>query len=260
MDLPQNTFKRALREGRQQIGLWCSLSHHYSVEVVAGSGFDWLLLDTEHSPNDLESLLPQLQAAAAYPVTPIVRVPWNDKVTIKRVLDIGAQSLLVPYVQNVDEARAAVAATRYPPEGVRGVAGTTRASRFGRVKNYARRAHEELCLLLQVETREALAHIEAIAALDGVDGIFIGPADLHASMGYTGESANPQMQPVIEDAIRRIRKAGKAPGILTPDETLARRYIEAGTLFTAVGADIGILARGADALAAKFKQPQRGPQ
>jgi 4-hydroxy-2-oxoheptanedioate aldolase len=254
MDLPINTFKRALLEGRQQIGLWCSLSSHYSVEVVAGSGFDWLLLDTEHSPNDLESLLTQLQAAAAYPATPVVRIPWNDKVTIKRVLDIGAQTLLIPYVQNVDEARDAVAATRYPPAGIRGVGGTTRATRFGRIKNYARRAHEELCVLLQVETEEALAHIEAIAALDGVDGIFIGPGDLHASMGYVGETGNPKMQPVIEDAIRRIRKTGKAPGILIADENLARRYIEVGTLFTAVGADVGILARASEQLAAKFKR------
>jgi 4-hydroxy-2-oxoheptanedioate aldolase len=253
MDLPRNAFKHALAEGRQQIGLWCSLSHHYSLEVVAGSGFDWLLIDTEHSPNDLESLVPQLQAVAPYPSTPVVRVPWNDLVNIKRVLDIGAQSLLLPYVQNVEEARAAVAATRYPPHGVRGVAGTTRATRFGRVKDYARRAAEELCLLVQVETREALEHIEAIAALDGIDGIFIGPADLHASMGYTGETANPAVVPQIEDALRRIRRAGKAPGILTGDEALARRYIEAGSLFTAVGVETAILARETANLAARFR-------
>jgi 4-hydroxy-2-oxoheptanedioate aldolase len=252
MEIPRNDFKHALREGRHQLGLWCSLSSHYAVEVVAGAGFDWLLLDMEHSPNDLESLLSQLQAAAAYPSTPVVRVPWNDMVTIKRVLDVGAQSLLIPYVQNVDEARAAVAATRYPPAGVRGVAGTTRATRFGRIKDYAQRAQEEICLLLQLETGEALAHIEAIAALDGVDGIFIGPADLHASLGYPGETANPAVQPIIEDAIRRIRRAGKAPGILTANEKLASAYMAEGTLFTAVGADVGILARGAEQLAARF--------
>lgn len=254
MDLPVNLFKRALAEGRSQIGLWCSLAHHYSVEAVAGAGFDWLLLDCEHSPNDLESLLQQMQAAAAYPAEPVVRIPWNDTVTIKRVLDAGARSLLIPYVQNPDEARAAVAAMRYPPEGVRGVSLTTRATRFGRVSNYAKRAHEELCLLLQLETREALDHIEAIAAIDGVDGIFIGPGDLHASMGYAGETGNPAVVPLIEEALRRIRKAGKAPGILTGDEKLARRYIDAGSLFTAVGADVVILARGADQLAAKFRQ------
>ena len=253
MDLPQNGFKRALKAGKAQIGLWSSLSSNYTVEAIAGAGFDWILLDCEHSPNDLESLLTQLQAAAPYPSHPVVRVPWNDMVNIKRVLDIGAQSLLIPYVQNVDEARQAVAHTRYPPAGVRGVAGTTRASRFGRIKDYAKRAHEETCVLVQVETEPALRHIEAICALDGVDGVFIGPADLHASMGYTGETANPKVKPVIDEAIRRIRKAGKAPGILTPNEADARHWLECGALFVAVGSDAGILARGADALAAKFK-------
>ena len=252
MDLPVNAFKRALAAQKSQIGLWCSLSSNYSVEVVAGAGFDWLLLDCEHSPNDLESLLTQLQAVAPYPTTPVVRVPWNDTVTIKRVLDIGAQSLLIPYVQNADEARSAVAAVRYPPGGVRGVAGSTRATRFGRIKDYAKRAQDELCLLVQVETESALRHVEAIGAIDGIDGIFIGPADLHASMGYPGEVANPKVFPLIEDTLRRIRAAGKAPGILVGDEALARRCIDAGSLFTAVGADTAILARGADALARKF--------
>jgi len=253
MEVPQNAFKRALRAGKPQIGLWSSLSSNYSVEVIAGAGFDWILLDCEHSPNDLESLLSQLQAAASYPATSIVRVPWNDMVTIKRVLDVGAQSLLVPYVSSAEEANAAVSYTRYPPKGVRGVAGTTRATRFGRVKDYAKRAHEEICLLVQVETQAALDNIEAICALDGLDGVFIGPADLHASMGYPGEIANPKVKPLIDDAIRRIRKAGKAPGILTPNEADAKHWLECGALFVAVGADVGILARGAEALAAKFK-------
>jgi 4-hydroxy-2-oxoheptanedioate aldolase len=252
MQLPANAFKRALVAQQSQIGLWCSLSSHYSLEVVAGAGFDWLLLDCEHSPNDLESLLTQLQAVAAYPTTPVVRVPWNDMVTIKRVLDVGAQSLLIPYVQTPDEARAAVAAVRYPPGGVRGVAGTTRATRFGRVKDYAQRAQEEICLLVQLETEPSLRHVEEIAAIDGIDGIFIGPADLHASMGYTGEVANPKVFPLIEDTLRRIRAAGKAPGILVGDEALARRCLDAGSLFTAVGVDTALLARAADALARKF--------
>jgi 4-hydroxy-2-oxoheptanedioate aldolase len=253
MELPQNTFKRALKAGKAQIGLWSSLSSNYTVEVIAGAGFDWILLDMEHSPNDLESALTQLQAAAPYPSHPVVRVPWNDMVTIKRLLDIGAQSLLVPYVSTATEARQAVSYTRYPPAGVRGVAGTTRATRFGRVKDYARRAQEEICLLVQVETQQALDSIEAICAIDGVDGVFIGPADLHASLGYPGEIANPKVKPLIDDAIRRIRKAGKAPGILTPSEADARHWLECGALFVAVGADVGILARGAEALAAKFK-------
>jgi 4-hydroxy-2-oxoheptanedioate aldolase len=253
MDLPPNRFKHSLRAGRPQIGLWSSLSSNYTVEVIAGAGFDWILLDSEHSPNDLESLLTQLQAAAPYPAHAVVRVPWNDMVTIKRVLDIGAQSLLVPYVSTRGEAESAVSYTRYPPAGQRGVAGTTRATRFGRVKDYAQRAHEEICLLVQVETQAALDSIEAICAVDGVDGVFIGPADLHASLGHPGEIANPRIKPLIDDAIRRIRKAGKAPGILTPNEADARHWLECGALFVAVGADVGILARGAEALAAKFK-------
>lgn len=255
MDLPRNAFKHALAASTPQIGLWSSLSSNYSVEVIAGAGFDWILLDTEHSPNDLENLLTQLQAAAPYPTQPVVRVPWNDMVTIKRVLDVGAQSLLIPYVSTAEEARAAVAHTRYPPAGVRGVAGTTRATRFGRVADYARRAHEELCVLVQVETQAALDNIEAICAVPGVDGVFIGPADLHASLGHAGEIANPKVKPLIDDAIGRIRKSGKAPGILTPSEPDARHWLECGALFVAVGADVGILARGAEALAAKFRKP-----
>jgi 4-hydroxy-2-oxoheptanedioate aldolase len=251
--LPTNHFKKALLEGKQQIGLWCSLSHHYAVEVVAGSGFDWLLLDTEHSPNDLESVLPQLQAASNYSVEPVVRVAWNDMVAIKRLLDIGVRTLLIPMVQNAEEARAAVSYTRYPPEGVRGVAGTTRASIFGRVKDYAKIAHTEICVLVQVETGTAVAEIEAIAQIPGVDGIFIGPADLHASMGFVGETRRPEMMDLMVEATKRIRAAGKAPGFLTPNEDDARRILAAGGQFVAVGADIGLLARSSEALAAKFK-------
>ena len=253
MDLPVNAFKRALAAKRAQIGLWCSLSSNYAVEAVAGAGFDWLLLDMEHSPNDLTDVLSQLQAAAPYPTSTVVRLPWNDFVATKRMLDIGAQSVLFPYVQNAEEARQAVASTRYPPAGIRGVAGATRATRFGRIKDYAKHAHEEICVLVQVETKEALEHLESIADVEGVDGVFIGPADLHASLGYPGDVANPAVLPIIDDAIKRIRARGKAPGILYADEKLARRYLELGALFVAVGADVGLLARGADALAAKFK-------
>lgn len=254
MELPKNVFKRALKGGQAQIGLWSSLSSSYSVEVIAGAGFDWLLLDMEHSPNDLESLLGQLQAAAAYPAHPVVRVPWNDMVAMKRVLDVGAQSLLVPYVSTPEEARSAVSFTRYPPAGARGVAGTTRATRFGRVRDYARRAHEELCVLVQVETQAGLDNLDAICAVEGVDGVFIGPADLHASLGHPGEIAHPHVKPLIDEAIRRIRHCGKAPGILTPNEPDARHWLACGALFVAVGADVGLLARGADALASRFKR------
>ena len=173
MDLPINRFKQAITEGRSQIGLWCSLPGSYAAEAVAGAGYDWLLFDTEHSPGDPLTVLAQLQAVAPYPVSAVVRPASNDTVLIKRILDLGAQTLLIPYVQNAAEARAAVSAMRYPPQGVRGVSGLTRATRFGRVPDYARRAHEELCLLVQVETQEAVDAIEQIAAVDGVDGIFV---------------------------------------------------------------------------------------
>jgi len=253
MKLPENAFKRAILSGRQQIGLWCMLPGGFVTEALAGADFDWLLLDTEHSPADVLTVLPQLQAAAAYDVSPVVRPAANDPVLIKRLLDCGAQSLLIPYVQSAAEAAAAVAAMRYPPAGIRGVAGLTRASRFGRVEGYAKRAEEELCLLVQVETRQSLDAIEAIAAVDGVDGIFIGPGDLSASLGHPGELFHPEVIAAIEDAIKRVRGAGKAAGILTYDITFARRCMELGTLFTAVGADLAILVRGVERLAGEFK-------
>ena len=253
MDLPKNPFKHAIRAGRQQIGLWVSLANSYSAELVAGSGFDWLVLDGEHSPNDPTTIIEQLQAVAPYPVSAIVRPAWNDKVLIKRYLDVGAQSLLIPYVQNAAEAAAAVAAIRYPTRGVRGVAGTTRASRFGRVPDYAKRAEEELCLLVQIETREGLDNLDAIARVDGVDGIFIGPADLAAGLGHLGDQQHAEVQAAIQDAIKRIRGHGKPAGILATDEASTRRYMQWGTTFTAVGLDAMVLAREADALARKFK-------
>ncbi|MFG1293151.1 4-hydroxy-2-oxoheptanedioate aldolase [Xanthobacter versatilis] len=252
MDLPINPFKRALTEGRQQIGLWCSLPDPYSAEIAAGSGFDWLLFDTEHSPSDPVRTLGQLQAVAPYPVVSVVRPASNDAVLIKRFLDIGAQTLLVPYVQNADEAAAAVRAMRYAPDGIRGVSGLTRATRFGRISGYARKAAAELCLLVQVETREALDEIEHIAAVDGVDGIFVGPADLAASLGYPGEPGHVEVVAAVEAAITRICKAGKPAGILTTDPAFAARCITLGTTFTAVGVDVGVLARGTEKLAAQF--------
>src|SRR6478609_4653277 len=253
MDLPVNTFKRAIKSGHLQIGLWSSLANNVSVEVIAGAGFDWLLLDTEHAANDVPMVLSQLQAANGGSAHPIVRPPWNDAVMIKRLLDVGVQTFLVPYVQTAEEARQAVAATRYPPRGVRGFATATRASRFGRIKDYHRRCEEEICVLVQVETRTAVNNLEAITAVDGVDGVFIGPGDLSADLGHAGNPGHPDVQAIIEDTIKRIKAAGSVPGILTSDELLARRYIQLGCLFTAVGADIGILARGAEELATKFK-------
>jgi 4-hydroxy-2-oxoheptanedioate aldolase len=255
MQLPQNAFKRAILAGRQQIGLWCSLPGPYAAEAMAGAAFDWMLLDTEHSPGDPLTVLGQLQAVAPYPVSPIVRPACNDAVLIKRILDFGAQTLLIPYVQSAAEAQAAVAAMRYPPLGVRGVSGVTRATGFGRIAGYARRAEEELCLLVQIETREALDRLEEIAGVDGVDGVFIGPADLAASLGHVGEAGHPEVVAAIEDAIRRIRACGKPAGILTPDNAFAQRCIELGTVFTAVGVDASMLARATEALAQRFKAP-----
>lgn len=248
-----NHFKRAIKSGKLQVGLWSGLSSNITVEVLANAGFDWLLLDTEHSPNELPMVHAQLQAIAQGPTHPIVRPPWNDTVVIKRYLDVGAQTLLIPFVQDAEEARRAVAATRYPPLGVRGYSAAARASDYGRVKDYAVTCEDELCVLLQVETPLALSNIEEIAAVEGVDGVFIGPGDLAASMGHLGNLKHPDVVAAIEDAIRRIVATGRAAGVLMGDEALARRYIEAGATYTAVGSDIGLLARGAEALAARFK-------
>ena len=225
----------------------------YIAELLAGCGYDWIVFDTEHSPVDLASVLSQLQAAAPYPVSAVVRPASNDTVLIKRVLDLGAQTLIVPYVQSAEEAKAAVAAMRYPPRGVRGVAGLTRASRFGRIPGYAARADEELCLIVQTETAEALAEIESIAVVDGVDGIFVGPSDLSASLGYPGQPSHPDVVRTIEDAIARIGKAGKPAGILTPDTKFAQHCIDLGAIFVAVAVDTGVLARGAETLRRQFK-------
>lgn len=257
MQLPKNNFKAALLAQRQQLGLWCTLSDAYAAEVVAGSGFDWLLLDTEHSPADLRTVLSQLQAVSGYDVSAVVRPVNNDANLIKRLLDIGAQSLLIPYVQSAEDAKQAVSAMRYAPEGIRGVSAVTRATRFGRVKGYARRAAEELCLLVQIETPAGLDALEQIAAVDGVDGIFIGPGDLAACLGYVGEPGHPAVKAAIEDAARRVRACGKPLGILTSDIAYAKHMITLGATFTAVGIDAAILARATEDLAAAFQVTPR---
>jgi 4-hydroxy-2-oxoheptanedioate aldolase len=253
VDLPVNRLKRALQSGQPQIGLWSSLSSHVTVEVIAGAGFDWLLLDTEHSPNELPMVHSQLQAMSDGTAAPVVRPAWNDAVIVKRLLDVGVQSFLVPFVQTAQEAAAAVAATRYPPDGIRGIATTTRASRYGRVKNYVTRANEEICVVVQIETRVALENLEAIAAVNGVDGLFIGPSDLAAAMGHPGNSAHPEVRGAIDDAITRIRACGRFAGILAPLEDDARHWLSRGCLFVAVGSDVGLLARHSEALAGRFR-------
>ena len=253
MDLPRNRFKAALAEGRQQIGIWNSIGGTLVPEVLAGHGFDWIVIDTEHAPVEATQVLPSLQALAAYPEVSAVVRPWeNDTALIKRILDMGAQTLVVPYVQTPDEARAAVDAMRYPPRGMRGVAGATRASRFGMVPDYAARAEEELCLIVQVETASAMAQLEAIAGVDGVHGVFIGPADLAASMGYPGQPGHPEVKAAIEGAIARLKEIGVPSGLLTLDRDFARRCIELGASFAAVGLDLSLLSAAAQELRAAF--------
>ena len=253
MQLKPNAFKRALAQGGNQIGIWCSMCSPIGAELMGDTGFDWILLDTEHAPNDPMQVMHLLQAVQGGDTPAVVRVAWNDAVLIKRLLDVGAQSLLVPYVQNEDEAARAVSAVRYPPLGVRGVAGNARATRFGRIPDYFAKADGEICLLVQAETLDAVSRIEAIGKVDGVDGIFIGPADLSASMGLLGQPRHPEVMKVIVDAIKRIRKTGKAAGFLTPNVDDAKMIIAAGANFCAVGSDTGILVAGTSALVKTFK-------
>ncbi|WP_416546894.1 aldolase/citrate lyase family protein [Limnohabitans sp. DCL3] len=258
MNTPVNTFKQALQNKQPQIGLWMGLASAYTAEICALAGFDWLVIDGEHAPNDLRSTQAQLQTLAAYPGShPVCRVPVGETALIKQYLDLGAQNILVPMVDTAEQAAQLVQAMRYPQDdgqgGVRGMAGA-RASRWGHYPDYFKRANEEVCLLVQVESRQALNNLDAIAATPGVDGVFIGPADLSASMGHVGNAAHPEVQAAISDAIARIRKAGKAPGILTPDRQLGAQYLQMGALFVAVGLDTQILMRHTTDLAAHFKQ------
>ncbi|AEG91240.1 aldolase/citrate lyase family protein [Ramlibacter tataouinensis] len=257
MRTPINPFKQALAEKRPQIGLWLGLADTVAAEICAGAGFDWLLIDGEHAPNDLRSILRQAQAIAGYPGThAIARVPMGHgnagQQLIKQYLDLGVQTLLVPMVDTPAQAAEVVRSLRYPPLGVRGMGGA-RASRWGRYTAYPQEANDQVCLLVQAESRLALDELDAIAAVDGVDGVFIGPADLSASLGHVGNPGHPEVQAAIEDAIQRITRAGKAAGILTPDEALARHYLQLGATFVAVGLDTNLLARGTSALAARFK-------
>lgn len=254
MDMPLNTFKQRLRDGHAQIGLWLGLADPYSAEMAANAGFDWLVIDGEHAPNDLRSTLGQLQAIAPYASHPVVRPVIGDTALIKQLLDIGAQTLLVPMVETAEQARQLVRATRYPPLGVRGMGSPlARASRWNNVEDYLDQADQQMCLLVQVETRLGLENLDAIAATEGVDGVFIGPADLSASMGHRGNPTHPEVQAAIEGAIARILAAGKAPGILMGDEQLARRYLALGALFVAVGVDTSVLMRGLQNLLGTYK-------
>jgi 4-hydroxy-2-oxoheptanedioate aldolase len=254
LKIAPNTFRDALRAGRTQVGLWVGLADANAAEALAATGFDWLLLDGEHAPNDPRSVLEQLRAVAPYPVHPVVRPVQGDVALVKQYLDVGAQTLLVPMIDTPEQAALMVRAMRYAPEGVRGMgAALARASRWNQVEDYLNQANDQMCLLVQAETTQAVGNLAAIAAVDGVDGVFFGPADLSASMGYRGQPGHPAVQKVILDGIATVRAAGKAPGVLMADRKLARQYIDAGAVFVAVGVDTTLLVRAATELAAAFK-------
>lgn len=253
MKLPENRLKAALAGNGVLIGLWSTLCSNIVAEIVGDSGFDWILLDTEHSPNELPNVVSQLQALRGSPTAPIVRPAWNDAVLIKRLLDSGANSLLIPFVQNQAEAEMAVAATRYPPAGIRGVTGSGRAARYGRVKDYLHTAAEEIAVIVQIETGEALANLPEIAAVPGVDAVFIGPSDLSASLGHLGNPSHPDVQAALKQGIEQINAAGKPAGILAFNRDDALRYIDWGVRFVAVGSDQSVLLKGTTSLAQSFK-------
>jgi 4-hydroxy-2-oxoheptanedioate aldolase len=256
MKMPTNQFLAAIRQGHTQIGCWVGLADANVAEALAGCGFDWLLLDGEHAPNDVRSILEQLRAVAPYAVSPIVRPVQGDVALIKQYLDVGAQTLLVPMVDTPEHAALLVKAMRYPPEGIRGVgAALARASRWNQVENYLNLANEQMCLLVQAETPLAMKNVEAIAKTEGVDGVFFGPADLSASMGFRGHPSHPEVQTAIIDAIAKVRAAGKAAGILVTDKKLANDYLAHGANFVAVGVDTTLLVKAATELANNFKKP-----
>jgi len=253
MKLAPNPFLAAIRSGQPQIGLWVSLSSAFTAEAVAGAGFDWVLVDMEHSPNDLKSVMGQLQVFASYDTVAIVRPQWNDAVMVKRLLDTGAPGLLFPMVQTVEESQSAVSSTRYPPRGVRGVSGTTRANQFGRTTDYFDRIEDETAVLVQVETTDAVARAAQIGSVDGVDGVFFGPADIAADMGLLGKPMDPKVWDLIKPVARSLIDNGVPVGTLVQDVTFARSLIDDGFSFVACGSDAGLLARGADNLLAAMK-------
>lgn len=241
------------RADRPLVGMWVCSGSPLVAEICAGGGLDWLLIDMEHSPNGLESVLAQLQAVAAYPVTPVVRVPSNDAVVIKQVLDLGASTVLVPMVSSADEARVAVEAVRYPPRGRRGVGSAlARSARWNRTEGYLANADEHVSLIVQIETTAAVEAAGEIAAVDGIDGVFVGPSDLAASLGALGQQTHPDVVAAVHRAFEAVRAAGTPVGVNAFDPQVARDYVSAGAQFVLVGADVAMLARGSEALAAAW--------
>lgn len=258
MNAPINHFKKALLQDQALIGLWLGLANSYTAELIAGAGFDWLLIDGEHAPNDQQQMLSQLQTLAAFNCTAIIRPVWPDAVRIKQILDLGAQTILAPMIETAAQAADVVKASHYPPAGIRGVGSAlARASQFNRCANYLQTANEQICVLVQIETTKGVENLADILAVDGVDGVFIGPADLSAAMGHIGNPTHPEVQKVITDSITMIKKAGKAPGILMADKALAHKYIELGAQFVAVGSDTGLLMKASSDLLSAFKKESR---
>ncbi len=253
MELARNGFKAALASGRVSYGLWASLASPGAVEIAGGSGADWVLIDMEHAPHELPDVIAALRALAPYPAAAVVRPPWNEAVGIKRLLDAGVQSLLLPFVQSVEEARAAVAATRYPPAGIRGVAGASRAAAYGRVPDYLHRAADQIAVVVQIESAAAVAAVGGIAAVEGVDGVFVGPSDLAASLGHLGQPEHPDVEAAIAEVIARVAPTGKPVGLFGVSSGHVRRAIALGVRFVSVASDTCVLRHGFDAAIAAVR-------
>ena len=247
-----NSFKRDLLAGKRLIGCWSSLANAITTEVLGVAGFDWILLDGEHSPNDVTTFIPQLMALKDSPSAPVVRPASNNEVEMKRLLDAGFYNFLVPFVESADEALRAVRATRYPPQGVRGVSVSQRSNRYGTVPDYFKSINDHICVMVQIESRAGVAAARHIAAVDGVDCIFVGPSDLAANLGHLGNAGHPDVQQVIASVFADAKACGKPIGILAPVEADARRYIQMGATFVAVGSDLGVFRSASQALRDRY--------
>jgi len=249
-----NSFRRNLRENRPLIGCWCSLASNISTEILGYAGFDWLLIDGEHAPNDMASFISQLQALKDSPSAPVVRPPWAEPVIIKRLLDIGFYNFLMPWIENAEQARAAVAATRYPPQGMRGMGTGHRSNRYGYVTDYFTTINDNISVMVQIESAQGVERAAEIAAVEGIDGLFIGPSDLSAALGYLGQPNHPEVQQAMARVLAAAKQNEKPVGILAPGEDDARRYLAQGMTFVAVGGDVGLLRSASRGLADKFKK------
>jgi len=247
-----NSFRADLRAGKTLIGCWCSLANPITTEVLGVAGFDWILLDGEHSPNDVISFIPQLMALKDSVSAPIVRPSWNNPVELKRLLDGGFYNFLIPFIESADEAKRAVAATRYPPQGFRGVSVSQRSNKFGSVKDYFTGINDQICVMVQIESRKGVEAVAEIAKVEGIDGVFVGPSDLAAGFGHLSNANHPEVQAAMAQIIAAAKAAGKLIGILAPVEADARRYMEQGVTFVAVGSDLGVFRSGTQSLRDKY--------